>query len=98
MNPRVVAFTGRHCRPSRANFDQTLSVSSGPALYESLNVWPNSSQFVVSVNLGNASISIARDEAAAGIKYIGMDRIRAFERTLSHASLSTIDVTQSGSG
>jgi hypothetical protein len=34
---------------------------------------------VVSVNFGNNSIGIAHDEAAAGIKYIGMDRIRAFE-------------------
>ncbi|KAI0342826.1 hypothetical protein BDW22DRAFT_1357353 [Trametopsis cervina] len=51
----------------------------GPAIYESLLVFPNSTQFVATVNLGNNTIEIARDEIAAAIKYIGMDRIRAFE-------------------
>ncbi|KAI0259905.1 hypothetical protein BC834DRAFT_926115 [Gloeopeniophorella convolvens] len=51
----------------------------GPALYESLNVFPNSSKFVVDLNMGNNTISIARDELAAGIQYIGWDRIRALE-------------------
>ncbi|KAI0028990.1 hypothetical protein K488DRAFT_57383 [Vararia minispora EC-137] len=66
----------------------TLSMSSsggiyrttfGPGLYEFLNVFPNSTKFVASVNLGNATVSIARDEAAAWIEHISADRIRAFE-------------------
>jgi len=53
---------------------------SGPAFFESLNVFPSTSKFVASVNLGNNSLSIARDQVAAAIKFIGLDRIRAFER------------------
>ncbi|KAA1467457.1 hypothetical protein DENSPDRAFT_832510 [Dentipellis sp. KUC8613] len=51
----------------------------GPALYESLNVFPNSSKFIVSVNLGNDTIKLARDEIAAAIQHLGWDRIRALE-------------------
>ncbi|KAI0049736.1 glycoside hydrolase family 79 protein [Auriscalpium vulgare] len=51
----------------------------GPAYYESLNVFPNSTMFVINVNLGNETIKIARDELAAALEYIGWDRIRAFE-------------------
>ncbi|KAI0091215.1 glycoside hydrolase superfamily [Irpex rosettiformis] len=51
----------------------------GPQLYESLLVFPNSSQFVVTVNLGNDTITIAKNEIAAAVEHIGMDRIRAFE-------------------
>lgn len=53
---------------------------SGPALYEALNVWPNSSKIVVSSNLGNNTVSIARNELAAGIEHLGWDRIRSLER------------------
>ncbi|KAI0690173.1 hypothetical protein BC835DRAFT_1417993 [Cytidiella melzeri] len=51
----------------------------GPELYESLLVFPNSSQFVVTINMGNDTISIAQNEIAAAMQHIGMDRIRAFE-------------------
>ncbi|EKM58316.1 glycoside hydrolase family 79 protein [Phanerochaete carnosa HHB-10118-sp] len=51
----------------------------GPALYESLLVFPNSTKFVVTVNMGNDTILIARDEIAAAVEYIGWDRIRAIE-------------------
>ncbi|KIP07665.1 glycoside hydrolase family 79 protein [Phlebiopsis gigantea 11061_1 CR5-6] len=51
----------------------------GPALYESLLVFPKSTKFVVTVNMGNNTISTARDEIAAAIEYIGWDRIRALE-------------------
>ncbi|VDB95700.1 unnamed protein product [Peniophora sp. CBMAI 1063] len=51
----------------------------GPALYEALNVWPNSSKIVVSSNLGNNTVTIARDELAAGIEHLGWDRIRSLE-------------------
>lgn len=54
--------------------------TSGPALYESLLVFPNTSHFVVTVNMGNNTLSIARDEIAAAIEHIGTERIRAFER------------------
>lgn len=53
---------------------------SGPAWYESLGVFPESSPIVVTVNLGNNTIQLARDAIQAGIDHIGLDRIRAFER------------------
>ncbi|TFY71156.1 hypothetical protein EVG20_g1847 [Dentipellis fragilis] len=55
------------------------SSTFGPALYESLNVFPSSSKFIVSVNLGNDTIKLARDEIAAAIQHLGWDRIRALE-------------------
>ena len=65
------------------------TVFSGPAYYESLNVFPNSTKLIVDVNLGNDTIQIARDELAAGIQHVGWERIRALECTLlrvkSHA-------------
>ncbi|KAI0065099.1 hypothetical protein BV25DRAFT_1822212 [Artomyces pyxidatus] len=51
----------------------------GPTFYESLNVFPNSTRFVVDVNLENDTIKFARDEIAAAIEHIGWDRIRALE-------------------
>ncbi|KAK7691054.1 hypothetical protein QCA50_006157 [Cerrena zonata] len=51
----------------------------GPAWYESLGVFPDSSPIVVTVNLGNNTIELARDEIQAAIEHIGLDRIRAFE-------------------
>ena len=54
-------------------------ILSGPALYESLLVFPDTTKFVVTVNMGNDTISIARDEIAAAIEHIGWDRIRALE-------------------
>ncbi|KAI0784579.1 glycoside hydrolase superfamily [Abortiporus biennis] len=51
----------------------------GPAYYESLGIFPDSSLVVVDVNLGNNTVSFARDEIAAAIQYIGWDRIRALE-------------------
>ncbi|KAI0322577.1 hypothetical protein OF83DRAFT_651208 [Amylostereum chailletii] len=51
----------------------------GPALYQSLNVFPNTTNFVLSVNFGNNTIDIARNEFVAGIEYIGWDRIRSLE-------------------
>lgn len=52
----------------------------GPAWFESLGVFPDSSPIVVTVNLGNDTIEIARDQLAAHIANIGWDRIRALER------------------
>ena len=43
-------------------------------------MFPNSTKFVVTVNMGNNTILLARDEIEAAIKYIGWDRIRAIER------------------
>lgn len=55
----------------------------GPAWFESLLAWPKSSLVVIDANLGNDTISIARDQFAAHIKAIGWDRIRALEREYS---------------
>ncbi|TCD65236.1 hypothetical protein EIP91_002944 [Steccherinum ochraceum] len=51
----------------------------GPAWFESLDVFSDSSPIVVTVNLGNDTISIARDQLATHIKTIGWSRIRALE-------------------
>ncbi|CAL1716179.1 unnamed protein product [Somion occarium] len=51
----------------------------GPAWYESLEAFPDSSLIVVTVNLGNDTIQFARDEIQAAIEHIGWKRIRAFE-------------------
>ncbi|THH33202.1 hypothetical protein EUX98_g989 [Antrodiella citrinella] len=51
----------------------------GPAWFESLDVFPNSSQIVVTVNLANDTIDIARDQLAVHTKTIGWNRIRALE-------------------
>ncbi|TFK50028.1 hypothetical protein OE88DRAFT_1632314 [Heliocybe sulcata] len=51
----------------------------GPAYYESLAVFPNSSKIVIDVNLGNNTVQFARDEIQAAVKYVGWDRIRALE-------------------
>lgn len=53
---------------------------SGPAYYESLAVFPQTSRFIVDVNLGNSSVDIAQKEIEAAIKYIGWDRIYSLER------------------
>ena len=63
-----------------AHLIRQITSHSGPALYESLLVFPDTTKFVVTVNMGNDTISIARDEIAAAIENIGWDRIRAFER------------------
>ena len=74
-------YIAPHCKLSSYSQLPSGSVlSSGPTLYESLLVFPNSTKFVVTVNMGNDTISIARDEIAAAIQYIGWDRIRAIER------------------
>lgn len=52
---------------------------SGPALYESLAVFPETSLFTVDVNLGNNSIEIAQHELQAAIQIIGWDRISALQ-------------------
>lgn len=51
----------------------------GPGLFESYGVFPNSSKIVVSVNLGNNTIGIARNEIAAAINHLGWNRIRVLE-------------------
>ncbi|EIM91232.1 uncharacterized protein STEHIDRAFT_48573 [Stereum hirsutum FP-91666 SS1] len=51
----------------------------GPGFYKYLSVFPNTTKFVLSVNLGNDTISIARNQLAAGIENIGWDRLRALE-------------------
>ena len=42
-------------------------------------MFPNSSQFVIDVNLGNNTIQFAHDEFAAAIQNVGWSRIRALE-------------------
>ncbi|KAL5525513.1 hypothetical protein ACEPAG_6849 [Sanghuangporus baumii] len=49
----------------------------GPAFFESLYNFPNTSRFVWDVNLGNDSVDIAQDQIEAGIDYLGWDRIYA---------------------
>jgi hypothetical protein len=48
--------------------------------------------------MGNNTISIARNEILAAIQHIGMNRIRAFERTFEHdqgqISTPTVDIIQ----
>lgn len=56
-------------------------------MYESLAVFPNSSRFVITVNLGNDTVGIARDEIAAAIEHVGWDRIYALEREALHKHL-----------
>ncbi|KAH8112653.1 hypothetical protein DFH11DRAFT_1784002 [Phellopilus nigrolimitatus] len=51
----------------------------GPAFYESLSIFPNTTRFVVNVNLGNNSVDIAQAEIEAAIKYLGWDRIYSLE-------------------
>ncbi|KDQ57014.1 glycoside hydrolase family 79 protein [Jaapia argillacea MUCL 33604] len=51
----------------------------GPAYYESFAVFPNTSRYVIDVNLGNNTIQYARDEIQAAIDYIGWDKIYALE-------------------
>ncbi|EUC53696.1 glycoside hydrolase family 79 protein [Rhizoctonia solani AG-3 Rhs1AP] len=47
----------------------------GPAYFESYLVFPKTSRFILDVNLGNDSITIAQNQIEAGIKYLGWDRI-----------------------
>ncbi|QRW18868.1 glycoside hydrolase family 79 protein [Rhizoctonia solani] len=52
---------------------------SGPAYFESYLVFPNTSRFILDVNLGNDSVTIAQNQIEAGIKYLGWDRIFAIQ-------------------
>ncbi|KAI0075812.1 hypothetical protein K474DRAFT_1663809 [Panus rudis PR-1116 ss-1] len=51
----------------------------GPAWFETLDVLPETSPIVVTVNLGNDTVLIARDQIKAAIEHIGWKRIRALE-------------------
>ncbi|CAE6523860.1 unnamed protein product [Rhizoctonia solani] len=51
----------------------------GPAYFESYLVFPNTSRFILDVNLGNDSVAIAQSQIEAGIKYLGWDRISAIQ-------------------
>jgi hypothetical protein len=56
-----------------------MSASSGPAYFESYLVFPNTSRFILDVNLGNNSVAIAQNQIEAGFKYLGKDRIFAIQ-------------------
>lgn len=47
----------------------------GPAYFESYLIFPNTSRFILDVNLGNDSVAIAQQQIEAGFKYLGKDRI-----------------------
>ncbi|KAI5117369.1 hypothetical protein M0805_004359 [Coniferiporia weirii] len=51
----------------------------GPAFYDALSIFPETSRFIVDVNLGNNSVDIAQAEIVAAIKYLGWDRIYSLE-------------------
>jgi len=51
----------------------------GPAFFESHAVFPNTTRFVVDVNLGNNSVDIARDQINASITHLGWDRIYSLQ-------------------
>ncbi|CAE6455633.1 unnamed protein product [Rhizoctonia solani] len=53
--------------------------SIGPAYFESYLVFPETSRFILDVNLGNDSVTIAQNQIEAGIKYLGWDRIFAIQ-------------------
>ncbi|KLO15240.1 hypothetical protein SCHPADRAFT_871320 [Schizopora paradoxa] len=75
-------YIGRHSKhiPTSNPFQvEANDLYSGPAYYESLAVFPQSSRFIVDVNLGNSSVDIAQKEIQAAVKYIGWDRIYSLE-------------------
>ncbi|CDO76896.1 Glycoside Hydrolase Family 79 protein [Trametes cinnabarina] len=51
----------------------------GPAFFDFLDVFPKSTRVLWSVNLGNNTIGFAQAGIKAAIKYIGWDRLFAFE-------------------
>lgn len=53
---------------------------SGPAYYESLAVFPETTRIIVDTNLANSSVDIAQHEIQAAIQYIGWDRIYSIQR------------------
>ncbi|KAF8680486.1 Glycosyl hydrolase family 79 C-terminal beta domain [Rhizoctonia solani] len=72
--------------PNAPALDLSLSPSQGiwrttygPAYFESYLVFPNTSRFILDVNLGNDSVAIAQNQIEAGIKYLGWDRIFAIQ-------------------
>ncbi|KAG8678207.1 hypothetical protein FRC08_017973, partial [Ceratobasidium sp. 394] len=72
--------------PSAPALNLTLSASQGiyrttygPAYFESYLIFPNTSRFILDVNLGNNSIAIAQHQIEAGFKYLGKDRIYSIQ-------------------
>lgn len=72
--------------PTAPALNLTLSASQGiyrttygPAYFESYLIFPDTSRFILDVNLGNNSIAIAQNQIEAGIKYLGWDRIFAIQ-------------------
>ncbi|KAG8706435.1 hypothetical protein FRC08_001074 [Ceratobasidium sp. 394] len=51
----------------------------GPEFYKSFSNFAPSTKFTVTLNLGNDSLDIARDQARAAYKYLNHDKIWAFE-------------------
>ncbi|KIJ37551.1 glycoside hydrolase family 79 protein, partial [Sphaerobolus stellatus SS14] len=51
----------------------------GPDFFQSHAVFPNSTRFIVDVNLGNNSINIAHDQIQASIAHLGWNRIYALQ-------------------
>ncbi|KAF8588092.1 glycoside hydrolase family 79 protein [Ramaria rubella] len=51
----------------------------GPQFFESYAIFPESTRFIVDVNLGNNSIDIAQTEIQAAIDNLGWDRIYSIE-------------------
>ncbi|KAG9088534.1 hypothetical protein FRC06_001979 [Ceratobasidium sp. 370] len=51
----------------------------GPEFYKSFSNFASSTKFTVTLNLGNDSLNIARDQAQAAYKYLDHDKIWAFE-------------------
>ncbi|KAG8773778.1 hypothetical protein FRC12_002319 [Ceratobasidium sp. 428] len=72
--------------PNAPALNLTLSASQGiyrttygPAYFESYLIFPNTSRFILDVNLGNDSIAIAQKQIEAGFKYLGKDRIYSIQ-------------------
>ncbi|KAG9102595.1 hypothetical protein FRC06_001675 [Ceratobasidium sp. 370] len=72
--------------PNAPALNLTLSASQGiyrttygPAYFESYLIFPNTSRFILDVNLGNNSIAIAQNQIEAGFKYLGKDRIYSIQ-------------------
>ncbi|KAG8712198.1 hypothetical protein FRC08_014902, partial [Ceratobasidium sp. 394] len=54
---------------------QIYRTTYGPAYFESYGVFPDTSRFILNVNLKNDSVKIAQREIEAGIKYLGEERV-----------------------
>jgi hypothetical protein len=75
------AFFAPHSKQLRNKLTSSLMFLcfSGPAFFESLSVFPNTSRFIVDVNLGNNSVEIAENQIRAAVNYLGWERIFSLE-------------------